>query len=60
MTHHTPMDKVTLADGTQLNAKRIHTGLTLELGEHLSSLDAVEMPLHIFDAILGIPWLTNA
>lgn len=58
-THHAPTDKVTLTDGTQLNAKRTHTGLTLELGKHLSSLDAVEMPLHAFDAILGIPWLTN-
>ena len=58
-THHAPTDKVTLTDGTQLNARRTHTGLTLELGKHLSSLDAVEMPLHAFDAILGIPWLTN-
>lgn len=51
---------ICLADGTTRGQCPIHKSLTIELGSSLTIMEATEMKLQHFDAILGTPWLLKA
>ena len=51
---------ICLADGTTRGRCPIHKDLTVELGPSVTTVEATEMKLRHFDAILGIPWLLKA